>query len=51
MNLDEYEQNGNFKLIYLPLDYVRKYLKINEKNNKINKIINREMNLALKNMP
>ena len=46
--LDKYEKEGDFKLIYLPVNYVSKYLKITEKNNEINKIINREMNIALK---
>ncbi len=48
--LDNQEQKGNFKLIYIPLEYLPKYLKLNEKRNPINKIVNREMLLAYKNL-
>lgn len=50
ISLDPEEKKGNFTLMYLPLNYLPKYLKQNIKNNPINKIINREMLLALKNM-
>ena len=48
--LDDQERNGNFKLQYIPLKKVKKYLKQNIKNNPINKLVNREIKLALKNM-
>lgn len=50
IKLDKQEQKGGFKLTYIPLAYLKKYLKLNVKRNKFNKIVNREMFLALKNM-
>ncbi len=50
LKLDDQERNGNFKLNYVPLKDIKKYLKQNLKNNQINKIVNREILLALKNM-
>ena len=49
--LDKQERKGNFSLTYIPLNSLPKYLKLNKKKNPINKIINREMLLAYKNMP
>ena len=50
VKLDKQEKEGNFKLIYLPLNYVDKYLKLNRKKNPFNRIVNREMKLAIKRM-
>ncbi len=48
IKLDDQERNGNFKLYYIPLKDMRKHLKEKEKDNPINKVINKEMLLALK---
>ena len=48
LKLDEYEKVGNFTLQYIPFDQIKKTLKANLHKNKINKIINREIMLALK---
>ena len=48
--LDDQERSGNFNLQYIALKKVNKYLKQNLKNNQINKIVNREIKLALKHM-
>ncbi len=48
LKLDKREQNGNFSLTYIPLKDLKKYLKSKEKLNPINKIINKEILLALK---
>ncbi len=47
-NLDDVERDGDFKLFYYPLKKVKKLLKKTEKENKINKVIYKEMVLALK---
>ena len=48
IKLDDQERNGEFELYYLPLKEINKHLKENESNNPINKVINKEMLLALK---
>ena len=48
IKLDDQERNGEFKLYYLPLKEINRHLKENESNNPINKVINKEMLLALK---
>ncbi len=48
IKLDDQERTGNFKLYYMPLKKLKKHLKLREKDNKINKVINKEMILALK---
>ena len=47
-NFDDEERSGNFKLFYLPLKNLKKCLKKYEKRQEINKIINREMFMAMK---
>ena len=49
-SLDKQEKRGGFNLTYIPLKNLKKYLKANQKRNPINKIVNREMLLAIKNM-
>ncbi len=48
INLDDQERNGEFHLLYVPLKKVKKLLKKSIPDNKINKIIVREMLIALK---
>ena len=48
IRLDEQEKNGNFKLYYIPLKKFKRYIKMKEKDNPINRVINKEMMLALK---
>ncbi len=46
--LDDRERTGDFKIFTIPLKNIKKILKQNLKNNPINKLVNREMLLALK---
>ncbi len=48
IKLDSQEKKGDFKLNYVPLKDIKKYLKEKENNNPANKVINKEMLLALK---
>ncbi len=48
IDLDSNERKGGFKLQYVALGDVKKMLKKNEKKNPVNKVINKEMCLALK---
>ena len=49
-NLDDQERTGDFKLFYVPLKKVKKILINSIPNNQINKIVVKEMLLALKEM-
>lgn len=46
--LDDQERNGNFKLTYIPLKKLKKYLLKNPGNLEINKIVTNEMLLAIR---
>ena len=46
--LDDQERNGNFKLAYVPLKKLKKYLLKNPGNLEINKIVTNEMLLAIR---
>ncbi|CDF11761.1 uncharacterized protein BN778_00807 [Mycoplasma sp. CAG:776] len=46
--LDDQERNGNFKLSYVPLKKLKKYLLKNPGNLEINKIVTNEMLLAIR---
>lgn len=48
IHLDDQERNGNFTLFYLPLIKLKKALKINALEEPINKLVTKEMLLALK---
>lgn len=48
VDLDSQERKGGFKLRYVPLKELKKELKRNEKKNSVNKVVNREMLLAIK---
>ncbi|MDE5539624.1 MAG: NUDIX hydrolase, partial [Bacilli bacterium] len=48
--LDDQERTGDFKLYYVPIKDMKKVLDKNIHNNQINKIVNREMKLAIKNL-
>ncbi len=48
LNLDKEEKYGNFKLYYLDINKLKKYLNTRIKDNPVNKIITKEMLLALK---
>lgn len=48
VSLDDQERKGGFKLEYVLINNFKKYLKEHLDNNPFNKLVSREMNLAMK---
>lgn len=48
VSLDDQERKGGFKLEYVLIDNFKKYLKEHLDNNPFNKLVSREMNLAMR---
>lgn len=48
INLDDQERKGNFKRYYIPLKEFNKFLDKNMQKNKFNRVVIREMKLAMK---
>lgn len=50
INLDDQERKGNFKRFYVSLKEFNKFLDENMHKNEFNRVVNREMKLAMKNL-
>jgi len=50
INLDDQERKGNFKRFYISLKNFNKFLDKNMNKNEFNRVVNREMKLAMKNL-
>ena len=50
VNLDAQERKGDFKRYYVSLKEFNKFLDRNMQKNKFNRVVNREMKLAMKNL-
>lgn len=50
INLDDQERKGNFKRFYVSLKEFDKFLDKNMRKNEFNRVVNREMKLAMKNL-